>query len=76
MALYKPDYEYDQAVVLVNKMKNEGYVPTTRTEADLLLYYFQKTDEFIVQLRQQIHNYSEFFVMLDRFLPNHNPRLG
>lgn len=75
MALYKPDPDLKDAIALINKMK-EGHLPSSRREAELILYYIEKDGELINELRQKVHNYSEFFVQLDRFLPNHNPVLG
>ena len=76
MALYRPDPTYREAVKLVEKMQKEGYVPTTKEEADLILYYIKVKKDWTETQAQRLEDYKKFFAQLDRFLPNHNPVLG
>ena len=76
MALYTPDYKLQTANKLVKKMQEEGYVPTTKEEADQILYHIKCNKEWADKQQKKLDEYHSFFVQLDRFLPKHNVILG
>jgi len=65
MAHLKLDYKLEKAKKVIEKLDDSE-------ESDLIRYYIKSKDDFIKSQREQIKEYTDFFDLLDRFLPNRN----
>lgn len=69
MALYKPDYQMQEAKKLIETLSDDP-------NNILIKYYIEKQQETINDQRKSLKEYRDWFVKLDRFLPNKNMVYG
>ena len=65
MALYSPDYTLIKAKKLIDSLDNSE-------DNELIKYYIEDQQRQINKLDESLSEYREWFVKLDRFLPNKN----
>lgn len=65
MALYTPDHTMDEAKKYIDSLEGDP-------NSILINYYIDKKQSEIDKLKEQLHEYREWFNKLDRFLPNKN----
>ena len=65
MALYNPDYTLIKAKELIDSLDNSE-------DNELIKYYIEDQQRRIKKLDESLSEYREWFIKLDRFLPNKN----
>jgi len=69
MAIYTPDHDYIEGQKII-----ESLDPLNDRER-LIIYFVKKQQQFINEQNKRLGEYQDVFNAIDKFLPNHNPRL-